>query len=161
MFSRTLIPLRRKGNQSLLWGGEPFGSLHEDLDQFLEDVTRSFGRSEGHALAYVPQMDVRSTEKAIVITAELPGLEEKDIDVSLEDNVLRIKGEKKQESETKEEDYYKMERAYGAFHREIALPADGLDIKKAEASFKNGVLRIRLPKAEQKTKTKKIEVKGE
>ena len=93
--------------------------------------------------------------------AELPGLEEKDVEVLLDNETLTIKGEKKEEKEDKGKGYYHVECSYGSFHRVIPLPA-GIDQKKVQAQFKNGVLNITLPKAEEaKAKGKKIPIKSE
>ena len=99
------------------------------------------------------------TEAGIEVTVELPGLEEKDIEVSLSDEALTIKGEKKVERKDEKKGYYISERSYGSVYRSIPLPA-GVDSDKAEASFKNGVLTVKLPqRPEAKAKVKKIEVK--
>ena len=92
-----------------------------------------------------PQMDVTETDNEIKISAEIPGVESKDIDVSVENGTLTIKGEKKHKHEEKEKGRYRMERSYGAFERAITLPAE-VDESKAKAEFKKGVLRLTLPK---------------
>ena len=100
------------------------------------------------------------TDKAYEITAELPGIDEKNVEVSLADGGITIKGEKKEETEEKKKDYYVSERRYGSFDRYFTLP-EGVDANKIEASFKNGVLKVTLPKtAEAQKPAKKIEVKA-
>jgi HSP20 family protein len=108
---------------------------------------------------FMPQVDVNEDEKQIKVTAELPGMDEKDIDVALSGNSLTIKGEKQEETEDKGRNYYRSERRYGSFHRVIPLSAE-VDQDKAKADFKNGVLRITLPKTgEARKRRKKIDVK--
>jgi HSP20 family protein len=106
--------------------------------------------------AWNPAVDIFENETEIVIKAELPGLEPKDIELGLEDNVLTIKGERRFEKDAKEENYHRVEREYGLFSRSFSLPA-GVKEDKITAEFKNGLLRIVLPKKEEaKAKTIKI-----
>jgi HSP20 family protein len=108
----------------------------------------------------MPAVDVAETDKAYEITAELPGLEEKNIEVKLANGVLSIKGEKQEEKEEKEKDYYRRERSFGSFERSFQVP-DDVEENEIEASFKNGVLSVTLPKsAAAQKQAKKIEVKG-
>lgn len=112
------------------------------------------------ALALSPAVDVAERENEYEITAELPGLDEKDIEVRLSNGNLTIKGEKKEEKEEKEKDYYLSERRYGAFTRTFRVP-DGVDADKVEARFAKGVLTVKLPKtAQARSQEKKIEVKA-
>jgi len=105
-------------------------------------------------------MEVAETEKELLVTAEVPGIEPKDVEITVADGVLTIKGEKKQATEEKKEGYYLAERTYGAFTRAVALPVE-VDEGKIEATYKDGVLKIRLPKAENhKARVKKVEVKA-
>jgi HSP20 family protein len=107
----------------------------------------------------VPAVDVAETAKGYEITAELPGIDEKDIEVKYADGTLTIKGEKKDEKEEKKENYYLSERSYGAFQRSFRVP-EGVDPDKVEASFKNGVLTVTLPKSvEAQKQEKRIEIK--
>ena len=102
----------------------------------------------------------RRDEKAYEITADLPGMDDKNIEVKAVDGVLTIKGEKQEEKEEKKKDYYLQERSFGSFQRSFGLP-DGVDQDKIEASFKKGVLIVTLPKRPEAQKpTKKIEVKA-
>ena len=108
----------------------------------------------------VPAVDVTEDEKAYKITAELPGMAEKDVDVSLSGDLLVIKGEKHREREQKEKNRYLSERSYGAFQRSFTIP-DGVDRDKVEAEFAKGVLTLTLPKsAEAQKQQKKIEIKA-
>lgn len=110
-------------------------------------------------MQFSPALDVNETDKEVCISAELPGMKEDDIDVSLDNNVLTISGEKRSEREEKSKDVYRMERRWGSFCRSVQLPR-GLDVEKAEASYKNGVLSVVLPKTEEYQKSvRKIEVK--
>jgi HSP20 family protein len=102
-------------------------------------------------------MDVSETEKVIEITAELPGLEEKDVDIRFADGVLTIRGEKKSEKEEKDKDYHLVERRYGSFARSVSLPAN-TDPAKIKATIENGVLKVTVQKPEPKV-AKKIDVK--
>ena len=104
-------------------------------------------------------LDVSETKNDLVVKAEVPGMDAKDIDISLSDGVLTIKGEKKQEKEEKEDDYHLVERSYGAFVRSVRLPREVLD-DKVNASYKDGVLKITLPKSEE-AKKKEIKIKVE
>ena len=108
---------------------------------------------------FAPQVDVTETDKEIKVCAEIPGVDAKDVDVTVEDDMLTIKGEKKYEREENEKGQYRMERSYGSFKRSIPLPVE-VDDAKAKAEFKNGVLRLTLPKRPgAKSRRKRIPVK--
>jgi HSP20 family protein len=125
-------------------------------DSFLEVGSRRRGEDGNE---WYPSLDIAETKNEVVVKAELPGMDPKDINVSLSDGMLTIKGEKKQEREEKEENYHLVERSYGSFTRSVALPKE-VKNDKVSASYKNGVLRIVLPKSEEaKQKEVKIEVK--
>ena len=110
---------------------------------------------------YVPAVNVVDNENEVRVTAELPGIDEKDIELSIYNGVLSLKGEKKAEYEEKKEGYYRSERSYGTFHRSISLP-EGVDPEKVEATFSKGVLNITVPKRpESQTGRKKIAIKSE
>ena len=118
----------------------------------------AFGRSFGFRLA--PAVDETEDEKAYHIAVDLPGLDPKDVELSLSDNVLTIRGEKKTEKENGDGQALRRERLHGAFRRSIAFPAE-IDEDKVEASFRNGVLTVTLPKTkEARNKIKRIEVKS-
>ena len=106
-----------------------------------------------------PLVDVIDKKDSILVKAELPGIDKKDVKISLSENTLTIRGERKEEKEIKKEDYYCCERAFGTYSRTIALPVE-VDKTKAKATFKNGILEITLPKIEE-TKPKEIEIQPE
>ncbi len=111
--------------------------------------------------SFMPCFEISETAKNIEITAEIPGVEEKDIDVSLDGGILTVKGEKKSEHDEKNKDYHITERSYGSFQRSFAMP-EGIDSSKIDAKFKNGVLKISLPRTEESRKNvKKIKVSSE
>ena len=97
---------------------------------------------------WAPRMDVSETDKEVIVKAELPGLETKNIDISLDRDILVIKGEKKCETEKSEEQYHLVERTYGAFRRSFTLPVE-VEADKIDATFKDGILKVVLPKAEK------------
>jgi HSP20 family protein len=141
------------------WGIAPWRQFRE-----LEEWERRLGDLWGQSLwrlpveerDWMPAVDVFEKEDRFVIKAELPGMKEDDIDVSVVGDTLSIKGEKKTETEVKKEDYYRSERSYGSFYRSIPLPSN-VDADKVEASFEDGVLQVTLPKS-AKVKPKKIPV---
>ena len=141
---------------------DPFSSLHREVERVFEDFTKSWpqlGALTGRGVM-MPNIDVHETDKGLEVTAELPGVDEKDVEVTLVDNVLTIKGEKKYEKKQGEEGRVVSERSYGAFQRSFTLPYD-VDPNKVEANVDKGILKIQLPKsAELKNKTKKIAIKG-
>jgi HSP20 family protein len=112
-------------------------------------------------LRFTPAIDIVEKDKALEVTAELPGLDAKNIDLQLSDGVLTIKGEKQEEKEEKTKDRYVSERRYGSFRRSLQIPS-GVDAEEIEASFKSGVLMVSLPKspeAQKKQKTIPVSVK--
>ena len=127
-----------------------FSAMRSEMDRMFERFEHGFPRLPlfrgDHATVMVPDLEVRENASAITVEAELPGVEEKDISVTLSNGILSIKGEKKQEREDKEEHYYRMERSYGAFVRTVRLPST-VDGSKVTASFKNGLLKVTLPKS--------------
>jgi HSP20 family protein len=134
-------------------------NLHRDMDRLFEGIwdgeRGAFGSAE-----IVPKLDMTEDDKAFRVCIELPGMDEKDIDVTLTDRLLTIRGEKKEEKETKDKDVYRRERTYGSFRRALEIPSD-VDAAKIDASFKKGVLTIELPKSEEaKEKIKHISVKA-
>jgi HSP20 family protein len=136
---------------------ERFLSVIPDLDL----VDRFFGDLElpaifGREGELAPAFDIAETEKSYTITGEIPGIEAKDLKVTLTDGILSIAGEKKREEEEKDEHYHRIEREYGSFSRGFRLP-ENATADKIKANYKDGVLKITLPKTE--TKTQKIEVK--
>ena len=155
-FGKKEVPVSRDSDN-------PLGHFREEFYELLDNFFRSFDLQpfEGRLSAFSPRIDVTDTEKEIKVHAELPGMDEQDIDVSLSRNSLTIKGEKKEEKEDKGKDYYHMERYYGSFSRIIPLPFE-VDEASIKASFKKGVLTITLPKTTKTVEeTKKISVKVE
>jgi HSP20 family protein len=108
---------------------------------------------------WTPSLDVSETKNNIVVKAEAPGVDPKDIDISLMGDVLTIKGEKRQEKEEKDQNYHRVERSYGVFTRSVRLPQE-VQSDKIEASYKNGILKITPPKSEE-AKKKEIKIKVE
>jgi HSP20 family protein len=149
---------------------EPFERFRREMERLFNDFAGGLWRGSlfdptplrraQAAFRTMPAVDVAETDKAYEITAELPGLEEKNIEVKLANGVLSIKGERQEEKEQKEKDYYRRERSFGSFERSFQVP-DGVDEDKIEANFKNGVLSVTLPKsAEAQKQAKKIDVKA-
>lgn len=163
MAIRNLVPFGKKDVPAKREDEHPFSLLRREMDSLFDNFFRGFDLEpfESRMGAFSPKIDVTENDKEIKISAELPGLEEKDIDVSLQKDMLTIKGEKKEEKEDKGKDYYRMERSYGSFSRTIPLPFE-VETNKVEAKFKKGVLSITLPKtAKAVAETKKIAVKAE
>jgi HSP20 family protein len=134
--------------------------MNRVFDSFWNRFERSLGELDGRFGWGAPRADVVETDKAVEVSVELPGLDAKDVEVSLTDDVLTIKGEKKAEREESNRGIYLSERTYGSFYRTIALPP-GVATDEAKAEFKRGVLTISLPKtAEAQAKVKKIPVKS-
>ncbi len=156
------LPIRRVSR-------EPLYSLSHEMDRLFEqfwrdpfsirpfDLLPAMWGNGGEG--FIPRVDVSETEKEYVLTAELPGMDEKDIDIAISNNVLTIKGEKREEHEEKDRNYYYMERSFGSFCREFPLPSE-VDEDKIEATFKKGVLTVTLPKLpEVIEKTRRIPIK--
>ncbi len=152
----------------------PFGSLRREIDRLFEDFEGDFWRRPFRRSIFdvepfwrrestwgaAPTVDIVEKNDAYEVMAELPGMEEKDIDVKLANSVLTIRGEKQEEKEEKRKDYHLHERRFGSFERSFAVP-EGVDTDKIEANFKNGILTLRLPKRPEAIKCeKKIEVKA-
>ncbi|MDX9703844.1 MAG: Hsp20/alpha crystallin family protein [Candidatus Auribacterota bacterium] len=108
---------------------------------------------------FAPEVDITGNDDEITIKADLPGIDAKNVKIDVRDNVLTITGERKEENEKKEKNYYRSERFFGTFQRSFALP-DGLDQEKVKASYKNGVLTVAIPKSE-KVKPKQISIEVE
>jgi HSP20 family protein len=136
-----------------------FERTRREMDRLWDSFFERPGRRTDKQGEWYPSLDVAETKNDLVIKAEVPGMEPKDIDISLSNGILTIKGEKKQEREEKEEDYHLVERSYGSFTRSIQLPRE-IQSDKISASYKNGVLKITLPKSEE-AKKKEIKIKVE
>jgi HSP20 family protein len=150
------------------WRGGPFEiDPFRNLMRMQDEINRLFditmGRPFGERVAlegeWAPAIDVYEDANNVFVKAELPGLTDKDVDVNIVDNTLVIRGEKKKEEEKKEQNYYRIERSYGAFQRSIPLP-NAVEPEKVKASFKGGVLEIEMPKKEE-AKPKQIKVTSE
>lgn len=136
-----------------------FGWLRRELDRLTSSLRPFEEAEEGAITAWSPAVDIEEDDKAITIKADLPEVEKKDIDVSVENGTLTIRGERKREHEEKKKNFHRMERSYGSYMRSFALP-DYVDKEKIEAEAKNGVLTVTLPKtAESQSKAAKISVK--
>ena len=134
--------------------------INRMFDDFWSRVEQPFANGKGWLGVFGPSTDVAEAGEEVEVSIELPGMDEKDIDVSISGDTLSIRGEKKAEREEKKSGYYLSERSYGAFYRTVPLPP-GVDGDKASAEFKRGVLTIRLPKTpEAQSRIKKIDVKA-
>jgi HSP20 family protein len=133
------------------------GPLHREVDRLFDEFSLGLAPLQRTAANLLPNIDVAENEKEIDVSVEMPGLARGDVDISLEDNVLTIRGEKTIEAGRKDKDVFVNERAYGVFLRTIELPA-GVDPSKIDATMSNGVLKITIPKPEN-AEAKKIEVK--
>ena len=128
-----------------------------DFNILQDRVNRMFGNDEAAATTtWSPSVDIFETEGEIVVKAELPGMNREDITLNLEKNLLTLKGERRFEKETKDENYHRIERSYGGFSRAFSIPAT-VDEEKIRADYKDGVLKIFLPKKEQ-AKPKQIRI---
>lgn len=140
---------------------DPFSEMRAEMDRVLESFLGPsiFNRqplsSRAQTAALVaPDIDVRENDKEIVFEAELPGIDEKDVQVAVRDGVLSMKGEKKSERDEKKDTYHLVERSYGSFERSFRLP-DSVDEEKIKADFTKGVLRVVVPKRAEAVKTEK------
>ena len=160
--AKGAVPARREEN--------PLLDLRSGIDSLFEDFFSGFGRepmwsvpqffdwSKGHV---APCVDVTESENEYAFTAELPGIEEKDLSVTLDEDRLSISGEKNTESEERKKDYHLSECSYGRFERSFVMPK-GINREHVKAAFKNGILTLTLPKSEEaKSSVKKIEVNAE
>ncbi|OSI78652.1 molecular chaperone Hsp20 [Bradyrhizobium canariense] len=160
MALRDLIPFSNGSRDMALQRNEanPFFALHREMNRLFDDAFRAFDIApfKSNGLGW-PSVEVNETEKDVKVVAELPGLEEKDVNVELRNGLLTISGEKKSETEDKERRF--SERYYGRFER--AIPVDDIDQDKVAASFKNGVLTVTLPKSPTaQQKVKRIAING-
>jgi HSP20 family protein len=164
MSVRDLVPLKRGRDVTVRRGEEanPFLALHREMNRLFDDVFRGFdltpfGFDRAFDTIGWPNIEVSDTDKEMKVTAELPGLEEKDVELELANGVLAIKGEKKTETEGKDRLF--SERYYGRFERRI--PVEDVEEDKVSASFRNGVLTVILPKtAQAQRQVKRIAING-
>jgi HSP20 family protein len=163
---RDLIPGNRSpsGSPALYRETDPFMALHREVNRLFDDMFRgfdapTFGRLPSAVTGWSaswPNLEVSETEREVRVTAELPGLEEKDVEILLDDGMLTLRGEKKSETEDKSRQL--SERFYGRFERQIALGPE-VEQDKVAATFKNGVLTITLPKSERaQSKARRIAI---
>ncbi len=156
---KSLIPVGRE--RGVARADNPFLSLQQEIDRLFDDFTRGFpsmGAGMTNMTKMLPTMDVAETDKEIEITAELPGLEEKDVQINIVDNLLTIRGEKKAEKAETEKNYRLIERNYGSFERTLELP-EGVKPDAIKATISKGVLKVTVPKPAP-AQAKKIEVKA-
>lgn len=156
----SLLPSLRRHDMDLLHRrmNDLFDDFFEGFEEMYTGGRLPLMRSEAKWLAESPSFEVSETDEEFRVKAELPGMDEKDIDISLEGNALTIRGEKKRELEEKRRDYHVSEMSFGEFSRTFTLP-DGVDRDKAKAQFKKGVLTLSLPKTEQmKAQRKRIDI---
>jgi len=156
---RSLIPIGHDRNIARRGGTDPFAALQNEIAQLFDDFSRGWpAMTTTAAPELMPSMDVTESDKEFEITVELPGLEERDVQVNVADNVLTVKGEKKAEKEEKNKNYRRYERSYGSFSRSLQLP-DGVNADAIKANLANGVLRVTVPKPAP-AQVKKVEVKS-
>jgi len=174
MAEPTKLPVKTEKPTTSPASWAPFEGLRHEIDRLFDDFNGGFFRSPFRGRGFdvapfwkregtwpaAPAVDFTDAEKAYELTAELPGMDEKNVEVKVVNGVLSIKGEKQEDKEEKKKDYYLRERNYGSFERSFQLP-DGVDADKIEASYKKGVLTVTLPKKlEAQKAAKKIDVKA-
>ena len=157
---RKLLPVRREE-------ADPFRDFQRQMNRLFDEF---FGEAplaerergpEWAPAAFTPRVDVSETDAEVKVSAELPGMDEKDISVELQDDVLVLRGEKKSEQEEKGKNWFRREQSYGSFHRAVELPA-GVDASKAKAQFKKGVLTFTAPKRpEEQARRKTVPIQAE
>ena len=155
---RSNVPVKRAGSR---YPFDEMDKLRNELfgDFFGDFALGPFGASEVRN-EFVPRVNVTEDEKNIYLSAELPGIKQEDVEISVTEDALTIKGEKKRENEEKRKNCYCSERSYGSFERVLGLP-EHVDSEKAEAAYSEGVLTITLPKVEpEKSKARKIAIKN-
>ncbi|MCR4409391.1 MAG: Hsp20/alpha crystallin family protein [Candidatus Saccharicenans sp.] len=132
--------------------------LRDRMNRLFEDLVSSpkFEESDIIQSTWSPAVDIYETENELVLTAELPGVEEKDVEIKVEDNTLSLRGERKFEKETREENYHRIERAYGSFYRSFSLP-NYVDQEKISAEYENGLLKVHMPKKPE-VKPRKVKI---
>lgn len=160
--NETSVPVRRSQEEDqLLDLRSRMNSLFDDFfERPFGGLSPFFGESSLMG-DFAPRLDVSETDQELLISAELPGMEPEDIDISLDRGMLTISGEKRAEKEEKGKRFYRVERSFGSFHRSVPLP-DEVDENKVDASFKRGVLKVKLPKTQAaKEKNKRITIKSE
>jgi HSP20 family protein len=155
MTLKSLIPVGSDRNVTRPMTN-PFSALQQEIDRLFDGLSRNLAGFPSRDLN--PRMDVSETDKEIEITAELPGLEEKDVQLNIADNVLTVRGEKKNEREETKKDYHLVERSYGSFVRAVQLP-DGVNADAIKAVMAKGVLKVTVPKPAP-AQTRKINIQA-
>ena len=156
---KNLVPMRWNSHaEPNIYNHEfPLFSINSQMDRFFDHLninffeTPQFDFHPTFKQNYIPKVDFIETENGFRISAELPGMDDKDVDVTLDDGVLTLKGEKKIVKEDKHQDYYNVERSYGSFQRSFKVP-EIIDQDKIDASFTKGILTIKLPKTPEANK---------
>jgi HSP20 family protein len=166
MANRDLTPRRPGGVQPMQgYAGDPFASFRRQMDRLFDDFFapvegRSFAPAAQGQGVVMPSLDVHESEQAYTVTAELPGIDPKDVEISLDDNALTLRGEKRSERKEEEGGRRYSERSYGRFERTIPFEAE-VDADRVEATCENGVLKVTLPKnAKARDKSRRIAIKG-
>src|SRR3979490_1592738 len=152
---RSLVPSR--DSNTLMPSGFGLFGLHREIDRLFSEFAQGIGN--GGQGNIVPNIEISETDKTIEVSAEMPGLERKDVEISIDDDILTIRGEKKVEENEKDKNVQHSERSYGVFMRVLQLPP-GIDPSSVQATMSNGVLKVVIPKP-AKSEPKKIEVKEE
>ena len=147
----SLVRWRDRGELSP-WA--PLRDLEGQFNRLFGELARDYDPFDR---GWAPAVDLKENEQDYTLEADLPGMKKEEVDITVIDNVITLKGERRHESETKEKDYHRVERRYGSFERSFEIPG-GFDADKIAAHFDNGVLRVTLPKREE-SKPKQIEVK--
>jgi HSP20 family protein len=155
---KSLIPIGRGRLSPWARSYDPFSTLQREVERVFEDFSRGFPTFAGGTTELTPKMDVTETDKEFELTFELPGLEDKDVEVNVADSVLTVRGEKKAEKEQKDKNYRMTERSYGSFMRSVELP-DGIDPDAIKATITKGVLKVCVPKPAPAV-TKKVDIKA-
>lgn len=165
--NNSILPIIRKGDRSNSRRDSENSMLaiqnemNRMFDQFFNDPFTLMPARFGRQPEFYPRVDISESEKEYKVSAEMPGMDEKDIQISLDKGALILSGEKKSETEENEKTFHRIERSYGSFQRVITFDRD-LDEDKVSAAFKNGVLTVTLPKAaDEIRKNRKIEIKKE
>jgi HSP20 family protein len=134
-----------------------FEDIENRMQKMMENALTETDASPA-AIGWVPAMEITETPSEMIVSAELPGIEKKDVDISVDDDLLTISGEKAEEKTTDDKKFHLWERSYGSFRRSFSLPR-GVDASKINAEFKNGVLKVHMPKTtEAQAKGRKIEI---
>jgi len=163
MADRDLTPWR--GARTPGFARDPFTSFRREMDRLFEDFfapaeARSFAAPGAGQRSVSPSIDIHESEQAYTISAELPGIDPKDVELDLHDNTLTLRGEKRSERTEDDRGRHYTERSYGRFERTIPLPAE-VDAERVEASYESGVLKVTLPKNMQaRDKSRRIEIRG-